>query len=82
MYETVTKTRIIMKCGNVKVLFVGVVTPCSVAVGYRIFRRPCYVHLQDDLKMEAAWYSKMSISYHNIIRRHNPNIQLHVSTAV
>jgi hypothetical protein len=32
-----------------------VVTPCSVAVGYRHFIDPCYLHLQGELETVMAY---------------------------
>jgi hypothetical protein len=48
-----------------------VVTPCSVEVGYQLFRGPYCLHLHFTLNMEAAWYSETFKSFHNSIRRHN-----------
>jgi len=32
-----------------------VVTPCNTVVEYHRFRSPCCLHLQVEVKMEAAW---------------------------
>jgi hypothetical protein len=49
-----------------------VVTPCSVVVGYKLFRGPGYPHLQREVKMEAARTFETVVSYHKTTRRHNP----------
>jgi hypothetical protein len=65
-----------------------VVTPYSFVVRYQRFGVPCCLHLQGKaagvrdngidiglhftLKMEAAWISESSVSYHINTRRHNP----------
>jgi hypothetical protein len=47
-----------------------VVMLCGVVLRYQHFRGPCYLHLQDKVKMEAAWTSEM-VSYHNTTQHHN-----------
>jgi hypothetical protein len=43
-----------------------VVTPCGVMVGgYQLFRSPCCLRLQGEVKMEVAWTSGTLVSYHN-----------------
>jgi hypothetical protein len=39
---------------KIQVLILWVVTPCSGVVGYEHFRQPCCLHLQGEVKMEAA----------------------------
>jgi hypothetical protein len=46
---------------QVKVFWV--VTACSVVAGYQYFRGLCCLHLQGEVKMEAAWASEMLVSY-------------------
>jgi len=62
-------------------------TPCSVVVGYRRFRGPCYLHLQVfevevflvvtlcsivvGYRRFRAWTSETLVFYHSIKRRHN-----------
>jgi hypothetical protein len=49
-----------------------VVMPCSVVVGYECFGGPCQIYLHFTLKMEAAWFSKTLVSYHNTAWHYNP----------
>jgi hypothetical protein len=49
-----------------------VVTPCSVLVGYQCFIGPCCLHLQDEVKMEAAWTSEMPVSHHDFTQHYGP----------
>jgi hypothetical protein len=57
-----------------------VVTPCGVVVGYQCFGGPCFLHLQGEVKKEAAWTSE-TLSYHNSTWCHNNpeelNLNLH-----
>jgi hypothetical protein len=39
---------------KIKVKVFGVVMPCSVLVEYQHFGEPCCVHVQGEVKMEAA----------------------------
>jgi hypothetical protein len=41
---------------------------CSVLLGYQRFRGPCCLHPQGELKMEAAWTSETSVSYHTRLK--------------
>jgi len=56
----------------IQVEVLWVVPPCDVVVGYRRFGEPCYLHIQGEVKINAAWISETSVSYHNITRRQNP----------
>jgi len=48
---------------TVQVALFWVVTQCADVVGYQCFRGLCCLHLHFTLKMEAAWSSKMFVSY-------------------
>jgi hypothetical protein len=46
-----------------KAMVFWVVTLCSVVVEYQHFGGPNCLHLQGEVRMEAAWSSKMLVSY-------------------
>jgi hypothetical protein len=48
------------------------VTLCNVVVGCKRFEGPCCVHLQGEVKMEAALNFETLVSYHNTTGRYNP----------
>jgi hypothetical protein len=54
------------------VIFWAVVTPCSDVGRYQRFGGPCCIHLQGEVKMEAAKSSETLVSYHTITWRHKP----------
>jgi hypothetical protein len=54
-----------------------VVTPCSVVVGYQIFRGTCCLHLHCDPhnagippQHYSQHYSEILVFYHNVTQRH------------
>jgi hypothetical protein len=49
-----------------------VVTPYSVVVEYQCFGGPCCLPLHTTMTRETARYSETLISFHNTVRRHNP----------
>jgi hypothetical protein len=55
---------------GIQVKVFWIVMSCSVVVGYKRFRGPCFLHLHLTLKMEESWSSEMLVSYHN--RRPQP----------
>jgi hypothetical protein len=57
---------------KIQVIDIRVVMPYSDMVGYQHFGGPSCLHLQGEVKMEAAGSSKSSISYHIIAWHHNP----------
>jgi hypothetical protein len=56
--------------GSVAVFWV--VTQCIDVVGYQCFRGSCCLHLQGEVKIEAAWSSEMSGSYCSYTQCRNP----------
>jgi len=48
------------------------VTPCSVAVGYRLFGEPCCLNLHFNVKMEAVSSPNTLVSYRNTTWGHRP----------
>jgi len=48
------------------------VTPCSFAVGYPHFGDPYCLHLQREVKMDVARFSKTSLSYRKTTLYNNP----------
>jgi hypothetical protein len=57
---------------NIQVVVFWVLTPFSDVVGYQRFGRPCCLHLQGEVKMQAVWSSETLVPLHIITRRHNP----------
>jgi hypothetical protein len=55
-----------------KVEVFRIVTLCIVVVGHQHIRCPCCLHLQGEVKMEAACTSETLVSHHNITWHHNP----------
>jgi hypothetical protein len=60
---------VVMK-GHIIILWVLI--PCSDMVGYHCFGGPCCLHLQIEVKREAAWSSEMLVLYHITAWCHNP----------
>jgi len=54
-------------------------TSYNVAVGYQTYGGPCYFHLHGEVKMEAARFYKILVSYHITLWYHNPEDQLRSS---
>jgi hypothetical protein len=63
-------------CGEDSNRGLTVVMSCSVVVGYQLFAGLCWLHLQDEMKIEVATFSDRFISYRNTTRRHNPDLDI------
>jgi len=57
-------------CANCLANVFWAVTQCNISVGYQHFGAPCCLHLQGEMKMEAARSSQTFVSYHNITWYH------------
>jgi len=61
--------RTVMK---IQVAVFCVVTQCIDVIRYRRFGRPCCFHVRVEMKMEAAWSSETSVSFHITTLRQSP----------
>jgi hypothetical protein len=56
------------------------VTLSSDEVRYQHFGTPCCLHLQGEVKMEAARSSEAVVHYRNTTRRHNSDLDLNLAS--
>jgi hypothetical protein len=57
---------------NIQVELLWVVMLWSIMVGCHCFRAPCCLHLQGEMKIEAACMSETFVFYHDTARCHSP----------